>query len=473
LFVGSVGNNYRFYSIATDSAGNSEIKPAVAEGSTQVTVENAAPVIEVIEDSTVNEGDVFTLKVVASDPDGPSSSIRFSIESDRSGVVIDSVTGIIRWNTGEADGGTVAHVTVVATDSGFPVADDTMDFTITVNDVNSSPILTQVNPQTLASNGVLIVDTDATDGDSPTQSLTYSLSEFPEGATIDSNSGVIRWAPDGSQASHNHLFTVTATDNGSPQRSSNMSFSVTVLNPPDQAPVFNQVPVVLWLKGKTYSLTVSASDPDGDAISLTANTSSAAGAVFDDKGDGSGSLSWNTSGADTTSYQIPVTAMANGATTYATLRIKVEKDELYWQWAKDAFGDLPPDYDFSRMNLDADPDGDGRSNAHEMAFLTDPSSADTVPIKINVSFEDPFGYVRLSMHRRVGSDAYMDFDIASSENLSGPWQRTSRLDWSAFADQAGDDDGRKETEAIDFDLFELYPSGVPARKFYRIEATRK
>ncbi len=473
LFVGSVGNNYRFYSIATDSAGNSEIKPAVAEGSTQVTVENAAPVIEVIEDSTVNEGDEFTLQTVAIDPDGPSSSIRFSIESDRAGVVIDSVTGIIRWNTGETDGGTVAHVTVVATDSGFPVAEDTKDFTITVNDVNSSPILTQVNPQTLASNGVLIVDADATDGDSPIQSLSYSLSEFPEGATIDSNSGVIRWAPDGSQASHNHLFTVTATDNGSPQRSSNMSFSVTVLNPPDQAPVFTQVPVVLWLKGKTYSLTVSASDPDGDAISLTANTSSAAGAVFDDKGDGSGSLSWNTSGADTTSYQIPVTAMANGATTYATLRIKVEKDELYWQWAKDAFGDLPPDYDFSRMNLDADPDGDGRSNAHEMAFLTDPSSADTVPIKINISFEDPFGYVRLSMHRRVGSDAYMDFDIASSENLSGPWQRASRLDWSAFADQAGDDDGRKETEAVDFDLFELYPSGVPARKFYRIEATRK
>ena len=91
------------------------------------------------------------------------------------------------------------------------------------------------------------------------------------------------------------------------------------------------VPVVLWLKGKFYSLSVSATDPEGDAISLVANTSSISGAVFTDAGNGSGTLSWNTSGAGADTYNILVTATANGLISSATLRIKVENDELYWQ----------------------------------------------------------------------------------------------------------------------------------------------
>jgi hypothetical protein len=252
-----------------------------------------------------------------------------------------------------------------------------------------------------------------------------------------------------------------------------MSFLATVLQTADYPPVFTQVPVVLWLKGKTYTLSVSASDPDGDPISLTANTSATAGAVFSDTGNGHGTLLWNTSAAGIATYNVPVTATAKGLSASATLRIKVENDELYWQWAKDTFGDLPDGYDLSLMNMDADPDGDSRSNLHEMAFLTNPLAADRVPLKLDVNISDPFAVVHLNMRRRAGSVQYVDLDIASSGNLNGPWQKASRLDWSAFADLAGDDDKRPETEAIDFYLYELYPAQVPARKFYRVEATKK
>jgi hypothetical protein len=473
LFVGAAGSTYRFYSIATDHAGNTEAKAPVAEASTRVGVVNQSPVIAAVASASVNEGDVFTLQASASDPDGPSESIRFSIGSDRAGVVIDPVTGIIRWNTSEADGGVVAHVTVTATDSGFPSAVANEAFTITVVDVNTAPTITQVGPQTLESNGVLIVDTDAVDGDSPSQTITYALAAAPLGASIDPNSGIINWSPNASQADQSYLFTVSATDNGTPSLGSSMSFLATVLQTADYPPVFTQVPVVLWLKGKTYTLSVSASDPDGDPISLTANTSATAGAVFSDTGNGHGTLLWNTSAAGIATYNVPVTATAKGLSASATLRIKVENDELYWQWAKDTFGDLPDGYDLSLMNMDADPDGDSRSNLHEMAFLTNPLAADRVPLKLDVNISDPFAVVHLNMRRRAGSVQYVDLDIASSGNLNGPWQKASRLDWSAFADLAGDDDKRPETEAIDFYLYELYPAQVPARKFYRVEATKK
>jgi hypothetical protein len=57
--------------------------------------------------------------------------------------------------------------------------------------------------------------------------------------------------------------------------------------------------------------------------------------------------------------------------------------------------------------------------------------------------------------------------------MSGPWQTANKSDWTAYADAAGDDDGRAETEEIDFYLFELYPSKVPPRKFYRVESTKQ
>jgi hypothetical protein len=473
LFVGNIGSTYNFYSVATDIARNRETKTPKAEATTKVTVINQAPVIAAIGNRSVNEGEGIAVQVRADDPDGPRSAIRLSIQSDRPGVALDPTTGLIRWNTSGADGGAVAHVVVTATDSGIPAATTSEAFTIVVDDVNNVPSITQVGPQTIEYNGVLIVDTDAADGDSPAQTLSFALLEAPAGATIETVSGIVKWTPNASQAGRNHLFTVTVTDNGGSQLSSSMSFSVTVLPLPDHAPVFTRVPVVLWLKGKTYSLSVVASDPDGDPISLTANTSATVGAVFTDTGNGSGTLSWNTTSAGVGTYQVPVTATAKGLSTTAILRIKVENNELYWQWVKDAFGDLPDGYDVSLLNMDGDPDGDGRGNVHEMALLTNPLVPDSVPLKVGVDLDGAFATIHLNMYRRVGSDQYVELDIAASEDMSGPWQTANKSDWTAYADAAGDDDGRAETEEIDFYLFELYPSKVPARKFYRVESTKK
>jgi hypothetical protein len=63
--------------------------------------------------------------------------------------------------------------------------------------------------------------------------------------------------------------------------------------------------------------------------------------------------------------------------------------------------------------------------------------------------------------------------LARSLDLAQPWEQVNRWDWDALIDGNGDDDGRPETEEMDFYLFELYPDGTPARKFYRVESATK
>ena len=473
LYQGEAGSAYAFYSVATDGAGNRETKSPVGEASTSVALTNQAPVLAEIPDQTVNEGEIFTLQAAATDPDGDNSSIRFALGSTIPGVSIDPVTGVLTLNTSEGDAGKVISVIVVARDAGVPAMVANEPFQVTVVSTNRAPLIAQVGPQTLESSGVLLVDVDATDSDVPAQNLVYSLGSAPVGAQIMVATGVITWTPTPEQAGVNHLFTVTVRDNASPELVSQMSFSVTVLGAADRPPVFNRVPVVLWVKGRTYTLSVSASDPDGDSIALGANTSTAAGAVFADLGGGAGSLTWDPTAAPEGVYQIPVSATANEKTANAVVRIRVQKDDLYWNWIQESFGDLADGFDLSLLDMDADPDNDLRSNVHEMAFLTDPLKPDQVPMTFELQDMPPFAVIKLGIHRRIGADQFVDLGIQRSFNLVDLWEPVPPVSWSANVDVRGDDDGLPHTESIDFNVFEYHPDGLPDKAFYRFQSTRK
>ena len=136
IYLGDYGSTYDFYSIAYDNAGNVETKASSAEASTEVGVENDAPSIELIGDFTIPEGSFFTYRAIASDPDGNAEDLRFSLGTSSPGVVIDPITGVISWQTGENDGGRSVSVIVVATDAGTPPAVANRGFMIHVTDVN-------------------------------------------------------------------------------------------------------------------------------------------------------------------------------------------------------------------------------------------------------------------------------------------------------------------------------------------------
>ncbi|MFC0018250.1 chitobiase/beta-hexosaminidase C-terminal domain-containing protein [Roseibacillus persicicus] len=474
VYPGTVGETYSFYSVAIDHAGNNEVKSPVAEATTTVVDENLPPTISPIADQSIQEGQTFILQAYANDPDGNNGDLRFSVGTTATGLTINPITGEMRWVTGETSGGSTITVVVVAQDAAEPAGVANEEFTITVQDTNSAPTLNSVSPRTLSAGGVLIVDMDASDGDVPIQQLTYSLgSNAPTGAAIDSATGVVTWMPTNEQAGKSHIITVMATDNGSPNLMAQSSFSVTVVDvEEDLPPAFAPIPVLLWLEGRSYSFDVVAVDPDGDPIVLGANVSGAPGSSFSDLGGGVGRVAWDTSGVAAASYQIPLTATANGLTTTGQLVIQVAEDDLYWSWVTEAFGEeLPSDVSLGDLGPDADPDGDQRANVYEMAMLTNPLTDDEPPIAIELSEQGSFRLVQITMHRRKGSEDYVEFAPQRSSDIGGGWEEIPSFDWNASIDLFGDDDGRPETESMDFTIFEFDPAELPEKYFFRLNAT--
>ena len=138
----------------------------------------------------------------------------------------------------------------------------------------------------------------------------------------------------------------------------------------------------------------------------------------------------------------------------------------------DNFGsDYPDPSLISQIQTDANPDGDQLSNIFEMAFLTDPNVRDTPALELSsLQQEDPLGRIDLRIHRRRGSEQFVELFPTRNLSLEQAWENIPNSDLSVLLDAQGDDDERPETESIDFSIFEIYPSGIPEQSFYRIEA---
>jgi hypothetical protein len=97
--------------------------------------------------------------------------------------------------------------------------------------MNHAPDLTPNFDSTILAGRTLIVTNSATDVDLPAQTLSFGLVNPPEGATMDSASGVLTWRPAMAQSGAMYPLAVRVTDNGVPSQSAVQNFNVTVLRP--------------------------------------------------------------------------------------------------------------------------------------------------------------------------------------------------------------------------------------------------
>lgn len=88
---------------------------------------------------------------------------------------------------------------MTVTDDGSPNLTDSETIQITVTEANIAPVLDGISDQTVEVNNLLTFATHATDNDIPVNTLSFSLVSTLTGATIDPNTGVFTWTPDGSQ----------------------------------------------------------------------------------------------------------------------------------------------------------------------------------------------------------------------------------------------------------------------------------
>jgi PKD repeat protein len=249
---------------ATDTGGLTNDKTLTVT----VTAVNHAPTLAQPADMTVNEGLTADQTLNATDPDG--NPLTFTLVSGPTYATVSTTsagtgtaTGNIHLAPGFSDSGT-ASASIRVSDGGL---NDTKSITITVNNVNRAPTLNQPANMTVAEGATtdqVITGTDP-DGDA----LTFTKAAGPAFVTVTTTNpttGNIHLAP-GFSDSGVYGVTVTASDGS---LNDSKSLTVTVTNT-DRAPVVAAIANQTVNEGATADVAVSATDADGDVITLSAS----------------------------------------------------------------------------------------------------------------------------------------------------------------------------------------------------------
>lgn len=333
LFVGDRGATYEFHSIAIDEAGNREAPKSAGEAATAVTLENQPPVLDPVGTLAVNEGETLIRRFTATDPDGPDDALAFSLDSPHPGVTLDPDTGRLRWITSEEDGGRSVEITVTVTDGDPQPLSDSLTLTIEVVTTNAPPVLDDPGSFAIDVGEPLSVQLSATDGDVPAQTVRYRLADGqPSGMMLDPASGLVEWTPGDEHEERTFAVRVEAFDDQTPEGAAARTLFVEVLKKPGLPPEFDPFPALVWKTDGVHRVPVTASDPEGEPVTLTADLS-ALGAGWPsfaaEPGSGAGTLTWGAWGAAPGIYQISLTASTDRQSITAELPIEIVARDVF------------------------------------------------------------------------------------------------------------------------------------------------
>ena len=251
---------------------------------------NRAPVLDLIGDFSVDEGDTLSVTVTASDPDG--DALQFSASGLPTGAqLVDNGDGTaqLSWIPDFNQAGSY-QLTVTVTDDGTPPASDSELVTIDVGDINRPPVLDPIGNQAVDENAPLSIPLNASDPDG--DDLSFSSANLPTGAQlVDNGDGTaqLTWTPDFGQAG-NFQVTLIVTDDGQPNLADEEVITITVgdINRP---PVLDPIGNRSATEGVELSFVIRATDPDGDNIALSAGDLPD-GSQLVDNGDGTATFTW-------------------------------------------------------------------------------------------------------------------------------------------------------------------------------------
>lgn len=226
-----------------------DIKVKVVQVNTRPSLSCAASV-------TIGPGEKLILQAVGSDPD-IGQTLTYSLEGAPSGATIVKANGLITWTPKANQKGSFSF-SVVVTDNGSPKLSDSKSLTVNVASENRPPKLSAISDKSVAAGSLLAFTASASDPDAG-QTLTFSLVNAPDGASIDAASGAFRWTPTVDQAlsASRYSFKVRVTDDGSPALSDEQTVNVSVSYVPEiQTITFAAAPgpVENPLKGWIYQL---------------------------------------------------------------------------------------------------------------------------------------------------------------------------------------------------------------------------
>lgn len=166
--------------------------------------------------------------------------------------------------TGLADGDTHFFTVTAYNSSGVESSYSNIvsSAPVVVTPVNRAPVLSPIGNRTVAENALLSFTISGSDPDGDT--LTYSATGLPSGATFNAATRQFNWTSSYTQAgSYSVTFRVS---DGQATVSETITITVTNVNRP---PVINGSPTLSVTAGQNYLFVPSASDPDGDTLTFT------------------------------------------------------------------------------------------------------------------------------------------------------------------------------------------------------------
>ncbi len=251
-------------------------------------VNDIAPVFTSPDTAGVNENEVDVLTLTATDGDLPAQTVVFSIAgAGADNALFELVGDDLKFITapdfenpvdqGGTPGDNIYEVTVLADDQNGLTTPQTI--LVEINPVNDlAPVFTSTDMPTVAENVLLVQPLTATDGDLPTQTVTFSIAGAgADNAKFEMVGDELRFlvAPDfenpndsGGTANDNvYEVTVLADDGQGMTTPQTILVEVTAVN--DLAPVFTSATTAMMNENTQSVQTLTATDADLPAQTVT------------------------------------------------------------------------------------------------------------------------------------------------------------------------------------------------------------
>ena len=284
---------------------------------------NEDPVLASVGSKQVNELAALSFTASASDGDtvgGTADTLEFSLTGTTpSGASIHQDTGVFSWTPSESQDGT--HTITVRVEDGNG-GSDSEAITVTVNEVNEDPVLNSIGPKSANQLEQLTFTATATDGDTiggTADTLAFSMTNAPTGASINQNTGVFSWTPTASQTGA-YTITFQVQDGAGATDSEDVTVTVTVSN---QNPVLGSIGSKSVDELATLSFNATATDGNNDALEFSLTGTPPSGASINST---SGAFSWTPTELQDGSHSVTVRVSdGNGGSDSETITVTVNE----------------------------------------------------------------------------------------------------------------------------------------------------
>lgn len=135
MFIGELGSSYRFFALATDSAGNKNLFPPGPQTQTTVALVNTAPMLQSVSAQRTKVGDLLVITNRAIDIDLPRQKLRYEIGMNGvHNAMINPDTGVLVWKAGLEEASRTVFIEVNVFDDGVPAFSHNQRITVNVED---------------------------------------------------------------------------------------------------------------------------------------------------------------------------------------------------------------------------------------------------------------------------------------------------------------------------------------------------